>query len=205
MVAHNRVVRLIWNKLFISVSGLMEHYHCMIHPIDVWCFVLLVEMLWVWIGLEKVNDTWTWNGNLVDPLSQGSSWYDVYWQPNDERSCSDTVNCGSTISMNNVHCQHTLGFIGEKLHVVCRLLKFADTENKKKGNLTVLLTVFFVVRGVNIGLQLVKELLFLWKRYGPSNTQMVLWEFGDFRAMIISAHQQEVLRKCFSTEFWFSG
>ena len=53
-------------------------------------------MLWVWIGLEKVNDTWTWNGNLVDPLSQGSSWYVLF--------CFDVL-------MVNFFCRYDDGYV----------------------------------------------------------------------------------------------
>ena len=70
---------------------------------------------YLWIGLEKVDDIWTWNGNLSDPLTEDSVWCDAYGDPNENVPCADTVDCGPAISMNDAHCQHHyLGFICEK-------------------------------------------------------------------------------------------
>ena len=78
-------------------------------------FLFVTGLLYLWIGLEKVDDTWTWNGNLSDPLTEDSVWCVVYGDPIENVPCADTVDCGPTISMNDAHCQHHyLGFICEK-------------------------------------------------------------------------------------------
>ena len=97
--------------------------------------------------------------------------------------------------MNDAHCQHTLGFIGEKLQ--CRLLTCVTTVTKN-----VLLIECFVIRGKH-GFTTCQGVIIplktLWSK--QHIYRYVYLTVRDFRAMFVSEHQQEVLRKRFSTEF----
>ena len=67
----------------------------------------------------RVGATWTWNGNISDPVIDSGG--DSVWcpgEPNGDGTCGDSFPCEGLIYANDLGCSHTIGFLCEDTHCI---------------------------------------------------------------------------------------